>query len=331
MGLGFFNATALRAQDVPWVDAEGHEVVVAMVKQTYRVTGSGELRLDDDPVPVRLADVPWDPDDERSSLRYHSDVIDVKVGTDVVVVGDAVSTTPVEWIDVAIAAGEIRALVRAHGPRVYYRALTGVAIGSAAETTRVPLKYELAYGGMTADCTVVEERNPSGVGVAARDSDLVDTRAPQLEHPSRPHKTARDRHPPIGVNAVMTHWLPRRAFAGTYNAEWKEGRMPLLPEDFDARHNSVAHPSLWSARGLVPGETIAVQGMTLDGALTFELPRLPVRIVGVFHDGTREVYDARVDTIVIEPELRRVELVGRRAFRLGRGKRVLAEVRVDAA
>lgn len=326
--MGFCNATELLAEDVPFVDRDGQDVVVAIAKGTYRVTDGGALVPDDDPSPIRLNDVPWDPDDERSSIRYPSDLADVKLGTDVVIVGDAMCDRPVEHIDVAVRAGARTVVVRAFGPRTFYRSLSGLAMGPAAPTTRVPLRYELAYGG-AADDSTVEERNPSGVGVAANASELVERPAPRIESPARPHRTARDRHAPVGVGAIMSHWLPRRSYAGTFDANWTDARMPLPPLDFDIRFNNVAHPSLLVSEGLNAGDPMAISGMSLDGALSFAVPRVPVRFVGLFADGHRLAFEARVDTILVEPERRRVEIVARRAFAMGRAKRVLREIRID--
>lgn len=328
MGTGFCNNTTLLGLDVPLEDQHARDVVVAIVKATYVIGRNNKLEPAPEPSPIRMNDIPWTPDDPRSSLRYPSDVCFAKVGTDVIVVGDAVSVRPVEFIDVALRVADRSLTIRAHGPRYFYRSLSGVSVGPASETTRVPLRYELAYGGSPDDATV-EDRNPSGVGLASKSADLVDTLAPQLEDPTRPHRSARDKHPPVGTGAIMSHWEPRKSLVGTYDEAWVSDRLPLLPKDFDLRYNNVAHPSLRFEEGLVPGTNVAIAGVSLDGPIVLTLPDLKVQVVGIYHEGTRESARPAIDTVLVDMHTRQVELTGRHAFLMGRAARTLQEIRVD--
>src|SRR5438874_1464247 len=87
-------------------------------------------------------------------------------------------------------------------------------------------------------------RLPTDVCVAKRKRDLVGKPAPQIEHPARPHRTADDDHPPVGLGAIRSHWSPRLERAGTFDEVWEKTRMPAMPADFDVRANNQAHPSL---------------------------------------------------------------------------------------
>ena len=40
---------------------------------------------------------------------------------------------------------------------------------------------------------------------------------------------------PAGFGPIARHWSPRVKFAGTYDAKWKQERLPLSPADFDDR------------------------------------------------------------------------------------------------
>ena len=46
---------------------------------------------------------------------------------------------------------------------------------------------------------------------------------------------------------------PRKAYAGTFDQNWIENRMPLLPEDFDTRFNQAAPPNQ-QVRGYLKGD-----------------------------------------------------------------------------
>jgi hypothetical protein len=323
--MSFANFTSFAALAVPLIDRDGNDVLVVVVKGTFVLDRAGTPKLADDPSPVRVADEPYDPESPRSSLRFPSDLGVAKVGTDVVVIGAAVSASRVRALDVVVKIGARLCPLRVHGVRVFFVGALGVTIGPAQPFERMPIVYERAYGGMSADLSVVEARNPVGVGVASSASELVNQPAPQIEHPARPHTSASDRHPPVGVGAIMTHWSPRREYAGTFDARWQATRMPLLPQDHDLRYGNVAHPSLQFEQHLVPGTTVAVHGMSLD-PFVLSLPALPVVVAARYDTGERVPIRPLLDTVLIEPEARRVELVTRAVLPLGRARRVLREV-----
>ncbi|MGK3986469.1 DUF2169 domain-containing protein [Sorangium sp. So ce136] len=329
MSADLVNTTPYAALAVPMIEPSGREVVVVIVKASFAIRADGRASLSDEQVPVRVSEVPHDLERPWSSLRYPSDLCPIKHGTDIVVVGEAVSRRPVPVMDVVVRARELTAPLRAHGPRVFYKGLFQIAIGEAAPCERVPLVYELAYGGATADLGRLEPRNPVGRGVARNPAELVDTLAPQIEHPAHPITTAADRPAPVGFGALAAHWSPRRERAGTFDDRWREERMPLLPADFDPRHYNVAHPSLTLDVPLVPGDPIAALGLTRDGPFSFEVPALRAVFWARFDRGEPVRMRPTLDTLLLEPGERRVEMVARQAFPVGRGYRVLRELGVD--
>ncbi|UQA58490.1 DUF2169 family type VI secretion system accessory protein [Polyangium aurulentum] len=323
--MSFANETPHAALPVPLLDREGRDVIVTIVKATFAVASDGSLRRADVPGTVRVNDVMRAPDDPRSSALFPSDIALEKLGADVVVVGEAVSPRKVLVMDVAVGVKKRIVPLRVHGPRVYYDGVIGVAIGPAAPFERVPIAYENAYGGMSDDMSVVEGANPSGVGVAKSASDLVGRRAPQIEHPERPHTSAADRHAPVGYGSILSHWSPRKEHAGTFDDRWRAARMPLLPEDYEARFGNVAHPSLRFDEGLSPGDPVRVLGMSLE-PFAFVLPAIPVAVRARYDGGEREIARPSIDTVIVLPGERRVELVFRAAFPTGRGQRILREI-----
>jgi hypothetical protein len=103
--------------------------------------------------------------------------------------------------------------------------------------------------------------------------------------------------------------------------------MPLMPLDFDIRHNNVAHPSLLFEEGLKAGDPVSVLGMSHE-LFAVAVPKLSVVLRARYDDRTEEVRPA-VDTLIVEPGRKRVELVVRKAFSIGRGKTALRELRAD--
>jgi hypothetical protein len=327
--MSLLNASPFAVQAVPYVAPNGREVVIAIVKATFVRARGGALACADEQSPVRLGDVPSYPDASNSSVRYPSDVGLEKRGTDVVIVGDAVSDAPVTLLDVAVRVRETSVSLRVHGERVYYGSLGGVVIGPAAPFERKPIVYEATYGGTSEDYSVVELRNPVGRGVAKAAGDLVGRPAPTIEHPAEPVGAAGDAPEPVGFGAIASHWLPRSRYAGTFDDVWRATRMPLAPHDFDARYWNVAHPSLQFEEHLRAKDPIAILGMTLGDPFVLELPALGVVLHGKTDDGRTLTARPPIDTVLVDTNAARVELTVRHVFPKGRGRTLLREIRVD--
>ena len=310
------------------LDRNGREVVVVIVKATFKLGKEGKLVPADKPSPVRIVDVLKDPKNaERSSALYPSDLCVDKRGTDLVIVGKAMSRKKVPYIDVGVTAKARTVTLRVHGMREYFRGIMEVAISAAVPFEEMPVEWERAYGGASEDYGVVESRNPAGVGVAKSDKTLVGKLAPQIEHPASPHKTSKDKHPPVGLGSILPHWSPRRELAGTLDKEWQKTRMPLMPPDFDLRHNNVAAAPLVFEEAFKPGDAISILGMSPD-LFAFALPALPL-ILEARYDGKTDVARPHVDTVLIEPDKGLIELTLRKAFPVGRGRAALRELRAD--
>src|SRR5262249_24531309 len=142
---------------------------------------------------VRTGDVAHFPNAEDSSIRYPADLCVEKRGTDVVIVGEAVSPRPTQALDIAVQVQRRKLCLRVHGERVYYRSVVGVAIGSASPFERKPILWERAYGGTSRDKSAVERRNPVGRGFGRTVSELINTPAPQIENPAHPITAANER------------------------------------------------------------------------------------------------------------------------------------------
>src|SRR5690349_13330736 len=102
--MSFSNATPFAAIDVPMLDPNGREVVIVIVKAAFEVGAKGKVELADEPADLRMVEVLTNPkaspEDPRVAAKYPSDLCIEKRGTDVVVVGEAVSPKPVTSVDV---------------------------------------------------------------------------------------------------------------------------------------------------------------------------------------------------------------------------------------
>lgn len=300
---------------LPMEDHRGVPLVVIVAKMAYRVSARGAVSIAS--APVRLSAEPSGP---RGSLRFPSDYVFDKPGTDVLLVGTATppADRAVTEMDVSLRVGPLEKALRVHGPRLFYQGVLGVAPGPPGRLEPTPLIWELSYGGRDEsipDRWVVEPRNPIGMGFAVDRSRLLGTLAPPIEEARSPLVS---RAPaPGGFGPIGPDWEPRQRHAGTYDERWKRERAPVLPADFDPRHNCVAPPGLWSATPLLGNEPVEVVGATPEGVWRFRLPPYEPSFASVIQ-GVRREHATHLDTFLIDADERLVELSWRVAIPLPR-------------
>lgn len=307
------NCTPFAATLAVFPDPAGVECVYAAVKASFDLSHGGPVLA---PKPVRFlaADVFWG-DPAKSSLRAAADITLCKPATDVCLVGRAVAPGAVPEMDVHLRVGPVRKTVRVFGDRHWVRFGDAWAISVPQTFERMPLRWEFAFGGIGAAApgqpTEFEPRNPVGMGfVASYTRDLQDHPLPNLEDPAQLLGTPMDRPPPACFAPLAPVWMPRRAYAGTYDAAWQSSRAPFLPADFDARYFQVASPDLVAPGYLVGGEPVEVVGCTAGNPLQFTLPNVQL---GLQWDVDGRLIDgaAQLDTVLIEPDLARLQMVWR--------------------
>lgn len=322
------NETAMAAEVLVLPDADGVETVAALVKGTFdlrRLDLSGTPALADGQRPVALADEHHG-DPERTSIRIASDLTLGKPGTDVLLTGTARAPggRPVAWMDVSLVLGPVRKIVRVIGERAWDRG----AATPPRPFERMPLTWERAFGG--GDGGETDERNPVGRGFASADRPDDGAPLPNLEDPFHPLRAWGDAPPPAAFAPVAPHWLPRRAFAGTYDDAWRRTRAPYLPADFDPRFFRAAPDGLTAPGGLTGGEAVTVEGVAEDAPLRFVLPRA-CPAVDFRVDAGCESPVPRLETVLVEPDEARVVLVWRAALPCGRRLPRVREITVRSA
>jgi hypothetical protein len=314
------NTTPFAATMAVFPDRDGIDAVHVVVKATF--TLARPLAVAAEPVPPVLADVYWG-EPGASSLRWVSDVHLGKPSTDVALVGSAWAPggARVEQLDVRLAVAGRDKTVRVFGDREWRGGLLGPSISAPEPFESMPLVYERAFGGRQeledgSGKALAEERNPVGVGFRGKrkKKDLAGERLPNLEDPRQLLRKPGDTPPPAGFGFVAPNWLPRRPYAGTYDAAWQKGRAPYLPDDFDPRFFNAAPPELVFDRFLEGGEPVELQHASPDGPWSFRLPRcgidLQVRIAGRVEEPP-----LRLETVLLEPDERRFCLTWRAAVR----------------
>lgn len=129
----------------------------------------------------------------------------------------------------------------------------------------------------------------------------------------------------------------RRQFAGTYDQDWVENRMPVLPVDFDPRYNLAAPTGQRAPAYLSGEETVTLTNVYGGPASTreFHLPGRVVLVAGnVLHEYFTHV--SVLDTILIWVDKPQIVLVWRDVIRPRQkiaeiGQVITSDVRVRSA
>ncbi|MEP7120938.1 MAG: DUF2169 domain-containing protein [Byssovorax sp.] len=297
-------------------DRSGRDVMVVIAKLTYAVGPGGNVSLAVPPSPIRAVDVP-NSDKPNASIRFPSDLVDDKPGTDVVLLGTAYPPRGKEVTEQVVSlrvTGPTHALsksVKVFGARVWHSGLLGVTPGPAAPLGPTPLVYELSYGGVDDGdhrAVTIDRRNPAGIGHVSDRTRLLGLPAPPIEG-LRP--TLGTSSPtPAGFGAIAVGWEPRVARFGTPDVKWRRDRAPARPLDFDLRFNSCASPDLWSETPLLGDEVFEIVGATPSGGWRFRLPAYRASFRSVIR-GVATDLPTHLDLVLIDADAGRVELTWR--------------------
>jgi hypothetical protein len=249
-----------------------------------------------------MADEYYD-DPATSSLRYASEMHIGKSGTDVLLIGSAWAPDkrPVTRMQVGMKVGDRQKLILVTGDRVWRDGQPS----DPKPFESMPLVWERAFGGVhrNGEHVLAEERNPVGCGFAGKRSaaDMQGLAVPNLEDPAAPLQQICQAATPVCLAPIAPSWLPRRAFAGTYDERWQRSRAPYLPDDFDPRFFQSAVPEFAFDRYLQAGESVQVVGVMPDGPIAFTVPP-PHLAIAVMVAGSTRTPPANLETLSIEPD-----------------------------
>ncbi|RIX48868.1 MAG: DUF2169 domain-containing protein [Rhodocyclales bacterium GT-UBC] len=179
------------------------------------------------------------------------------------------------------------------------------------------------------------ETNPLGRGYAPawylRASQLKSLPAPQIEYPQAPITAAgfwrsvqgKTELTPAGFGCVGRAWQPRRRLIGVIEekAIWEDDEYPQLPPDFDHGYWNAA-PHDQQCPHLIGDEVFELLNLCPDRApgriddgghhrLRFQLPGIRPYLMFADAQGNRGAKLMDLDTVIIDPETGRVELVWR--------------------
>jgi hypothetical protein len=341
------NAARGQRLVLPGQTPQGGYILSVLVKRTFDIVPNSECLPAQEDRPLLPSDVHWD-SPMNSSVRYESDFIPFKPGTDVVLNGSvhAPNGVPTLSCTASLQIGDRRKAIGVVGDRAarYVEGASPIFTEPVPFTT-MELRYERAYGGtdVFSDSTVPYPypRNPLGRGFAVRNTkqSVENLPLPNLEDPAAPLAPDRlcledfrqwETQPtPAGFGWIGKAWRPRALLAGVMPAdrpveqELREAYAKLLSEeerepylrnglpDLDFRFFNGASPGLVMER-VAAGETVMTENLSPEGYLDFTLPRATPRI-GLDIGGGVQEPAVVLHTVMIRMDERQVDLLWRAA------------------
>lgn len=312
-----FNRTPFAA-DRNWTrDKDGVHWWIVAVRATFHLAPDGHLRLADEQRPPALAPEYFG-EPGKSSLKYDSDLLAAKPGTDLLLVANAHAPggRPAPIVPVSLRVGQLDKNLLVHGDRVYRAGTAGLKISAPRSFAVRAIRYELAFGGTDVSDPDprnhrFDPRNPIGRGLALRPVQLADAPAHAIEYATgNPGSRG-----PAGFGPIDPAWQPRLALAGTYDDQWERTKSPLLPDDFDPAYALSSPSDQRLPQPLVGGERVGLLNMSPEGSLLFEIPRLSFEFTSLF-GRRRQPHPGRLVTVLVEPEDHRLSVVWQSTLRV---------------
>jgi hypothetical protein len=318
-------------------DEGGCPLLVPIIKASYAIERDGSLAVAQKQMPVTFAGQLYGKPG-TSSYKYEPECAFMKPATDVALIGAAhAPAAGATEVYVSLRAGALEKTVRVAGDRFWTRSLGMVAATPAEPFETIPLIWERAFGGWDRshpdqEKHTYEPRNPVGTGFRSKKNRFEDgVRLPNIEDPRRPITDYGDAASPVGFGFTSPDWQPRAAFAGTYDEKWTEGRMPLLPVDFERRFFNAAAPGL-TATGYFQGdEAVVVENASPRGTIAFHLPGVTPPSCRVRMAGRRTFnVETRLDTVIINAGEDLLILIWRGYVRIPNSPHDVDEVLIQA-
>lgn len=313
------NNTPFGAAIVPSRNKADEEFLTVVIKGQFDIAVlQNSLSIAEEQTDPVMSDTYWG-DPEGSSVRYEADSALVKTGIDILLNGAAYAPDgkAVSALDVSLQAGDVKKTLRVVGDRYWHKERLNWVVSEVTPFERMFLVYENAYGGVDKSLADTEfpahyEYNPIGKGyVSASGGTPIEGLAlPNIEHPASLIRRWDERPEPAGFGPVSRSWLPRRQYAGTYDEQWQQTRMPLLPHDFNDAYFNAASAGLVMPFDFANDGWIALENVVESGNLSFVIPKIKLN-AAVRKKGKRVNYIPQMDTVLIEPDDKKVTLCWR--------------------
>lgn len=295
-----------------------------ILKATFRLEHrSSPARLAERQLPILTEDEPYDGADPTGPLKFESDMVPYKPRTDVLLVGSAHTPfgRPQRYVDVSIAVGPVRKLLRVFGERRWsFTDVKHVApiVAGPADFSVMPLTWARAYGGIDKRAELRPDvpafrpwcaQNFQGQGFCGAYSieSIHERPLPNLEDP-RSLISGWNSYPrPAGCGYYPRNSEPRVRYQGTYDDQWKAELAPRPPKDFCFDYYNAADPELQVQGYLLGNERGMLENATPGGGrIDFLLPCMRPRFTVTRSSDAAEQRvseaPASLDTLLLIPD-----------------------------
>ena len=312
------NTTPFAANFTLALDKQGHEQIVLVTKATFSFPESRGAPTLVAPVQAPLfeadvfgADPAWD------ATVFETDFAHFRPRCDVLCHARAHAPhgEPATTVDVGIRLGPWAKKFTVHGSRIWLRGATGHVPSEKRPFLQQDIGYDHAYGGIDPEAenpamAKTYQENPVGLGYYPNSPNREGLPLAQTSEFGLDAVSPDGGFPPMALGPVGRSWLPRRSYGGTYDDDWLDNRVPLLPLDFDDRYFQAAAPDQQ-----IPyptgGEPVEVVNLSPEGRLSGEIPRLQIVVTFERKSGRITQRIANLDTVLLLPEERRMCLTWR--------------------
>ena len=307
-----------------FVNENDKDTLYTIVKGTFAI--SPDVKLAESQIAVNFEDEFWGTPGE-SSIKYASDLNLKKPSTDIIMIGDACAPDyqKVISLDTSISVAKKTKRIKVWGHREWVRDIFGYRSSMPMPFQRMPMTYENAFGGTHSvnskkSIILYEPNNPVGKGFIGKRNkkEILGMPLPNLDDPKNPLKKPKNNPSPACYGFTAPNWMPRMAYAGTYDEAWQKKRAPYLPDNFDTRFFNMAHQDLIYNAYLKGGEPVEINGMSPMGTLKFNLPVCQIDIA-VSIEKTTVPSEVNLETIVFEPGENRFTMLWRSAVEADKG------------
>lgn len=320
------NATNMQAGYTLGVDPSAREHVVVAIKGTFDFPEMGkEATLAEEQVPLVEADT-FTGEPGKSAPIYEADYPLRKPRCDVLLNGSAYAPggKPAKKIQVGMKVGPLAKVFNVVGDRQWQSRGMTVIASSPNPFSVMPISYDRAFGG-TDDLHPDPKKhsafmlNPVGRGYHKQTAEeFIDGKPlPNTEHGREQVTSPNGKYRPMSFGPIGRGWEPRYKLAGTYDEAWLADVFPFLPADFQDGYFQAApaDQQMQSPRG---GEDIVLLNLTPEGRTALRLPMIDLPVVFVRKRGGHEERQAVLDTVLLEPDARRLLLTWRTSLPLKR-------------
>lgn len=321
------NATKMQAGYTMGMAPDGRESLVVVVKGTFRIPErpDHEPSLADEQIPLIMADT-FEGEPGFSAPIYESEFPPKKPKCDVLLNGSAYAPCgkPTKKVRVELQVGTWRKSFNVVGSRTWNKGILGVSATSPEPFTVMPFSYGKAFGGTDQTHEDPAQHkfvlaNPVGRGFHHYISGkLVDGKPlPNTEEEGHPVKKPDGDYRPMAFGPMGRNWDPRYKLAGIYDQNWIDNIFPFLPPDFQEAYYQAA-PADQQIPHLRGGEIVILTNLTPEGTARFAIPTIDMPIVFFPKKGEKQETKGVLDTIILEPDQRRVMLTWRQSYPLKR-------------